>query len=81
MSGSRVLVHGGSGGVGLATIQLATGAGIHVVATAGSQQGKLITLECGAKQVYNHKEEGEPTHTQWSCYVLCVLSCIKSLTK
>lgn len=33
---SRILVHAGTGGVGLAAISVATGLGCHVVATAGS---------------------------------------------
>ena len=34
----KVLVHGGSGGVGIAAIQLAVDAGMEVFATAGSAE-------------------------------------------
>lgn len=56
--GSRVLVHGGSGGVGQAVVQLAAAAGMTVVATAGTPQGKTLVEKCGAAAVYNHREPG-----------------------
>ena len=39
-SGETLLVHGASGGVGTAAVQLAHGAGIKVFGTAGSREGR-----------------------------------------
>ncbi len=45
MAGETVLVHGGSGAVGTAAIQLARAAGLTVIATAGSAKGlALVTV-------------------------------------
>ena len=44
--GETVLVHGASGGVGLAALQLASAAGLRVIGTAGSDEGlKLVRTE------------------------------------
>eukprot|EP01097_Dermamoeba_algensis_P001913 TRINITY_DN1751_c0_g1_i2.p1 TRINITY_DN1751_c0_g1~~TRINITY_DN1751_c0_g1_i2.p1 ORF type:complete len:225 (+),score=43.62 TRINITY_DN1751_c0_g1_i2:46-675(+) len=56
--GESVLVHGGSGGVGIAAIQLATAAGLTVIATAGTKEGEALCKENGAHYVLNHKQEG-----------------------
>jgi len=53
--GETVLVHGASGGVGSAAVQLARAAGLHVVGTAGSDRGKKLVLDTGAHQVIDHK--------------------------
>ena len=53
-----VLVHGASGGVGIAACQLATSIGMTVLGTAGSAKGIEVVSEQGAKYVFNHKEEG-----------------------
>jgi len=53
-----VLVHGASGGVGLATVQLARAAGLRVLGTAGSAKGlELVTSE-GAHQAFDHSKAG-----------------------
>ena len=52
--GETVLVHGGSGGVGTAAIQLARAAGLQVFATAGSPRGLELVRHQGADQVFNH---------------------------
>ena len=53
-AGETVLVHGASGGVGIAAVQLARAAGLRVVGTAGSDRGmKLVTAE-GAHAVIGH---------------------------
>ncbi|HEV7358456.1 MAG TPA: NADPH:quinone reductase [Steroidobacteraceae bacterium] len=50
-----VLIHGASGGVGLAAIQFASAAGMRVIGTAGSEEGlKTITRE-GAQAAVNHR--------------------------
>jgi NADPH2:quinone reductase len=55
-AGETVLVHGGSGGVGVAAIQLARAAGMKVIATAGSEQGRALVLQHGATQVFDHRD-------------------------
>jgi len=47
-SGERVLVHGASGSVGQAAVQLALGAAMDVVGTAGSQAGCQLVETLGA---------------------------------
>ncbi len=54
LPGDIVLVHGASGGVGIAALQLARAAGMHVIGTYGTEKGKQLTLEEGAHQVVNH---------------------------
>ena len=55
-TGETVLVHGASGGVGLAAVQLARAAGLTVIGTAGSPEGKKLLLEQGAHEARDHKE-------------------------
>lgn len=57
-SGETALVHGGSGAVGLAAIQLARAAGLRVFATAGSDEGRATAEEAGAEQVFDHHDPG-----------------------
>jgi NADPH:quinone reductase len=53
-----VLVHGASGGVGIASVQLARAAGLTVFGTASSSKGlELVTRE-GAHQVFDHAKPG-----------------------
>lgn len=54
----RVLVHGASGGVGTAAVQLARAAGLVVVGTAGSEAGLKLVKEQGAHHVVNHSATG-----------------------
>jgi NADPH2:quinone reductase len=56
--GETVLVHGASGGVGLAAVQFARAAGLTVIGTAGSRRGMDLVLEQGAHHALNHKEPG-----------------------
>lgn len=58
VSGETVLVHGASGGVGIAAVQLARAAGLRVIGTAGSEKGKELVLAQGAHHVLNHREPG-----------------------
>ena len=53
-----VLVHGASGGVGTAAVQLARAAGMVVIGTAGSENGMKLVQEQGAHHVLNHSTEG-----------------------
>ncbi|MGA2546425.1 MAG: NADPH:quinone reductase [Rectinemataceae bacterium] len=57
-SGEQVLVHGASGSVGTAAIQFAVAAGLRVVASAGSDQGRELVLREGAHGAVNHRESG-----------------------
>jgi NADPH2:quinone reductase len=53
-AGQSVLIHGGSGGVGLAAIQFAKAAGLTVIATAGTEEGRQLLREQGADCVTDH---------------------------
>ncbi|NLX21475.1 MAG: NADPH:quinone reductase [Phycisphaerae bacterium] len=55
-AGDVILVHGGSGGVGTAAIQLARGAGLTVMATAGTEEGRQLLARQGAHYVLDHKD-------------------------
>jgi NADPH:quinone reductase len=55
-----VLVHGGSGGVGIASIQIARALGMTVFATAGTDRGRALCLEQGAHLVFDHRAKGYP---------------------
>ena len=50
-AGHLVLVHGGSGGVGIAAVQLCRGLGIEVAATASSDEGRALLRQLGAVAV------------------------------
>jgi NADPH:quinone reductase len=58
--GESVLVHGGSGGVGTAAIQLAHRAGMVVFATAGTDAGLELARAQGAAHVFNHRAPDYP---------------------
>src|SRR5271165_4001429 len=53
-----VLVHGASGGVGTAAVQLARAAGLVVVGTAGTEAGLKLVKEQGAHYAGNHGAAG-----------------------
>ncbi len=55
-AGETVLVHGASGGVGIAAVQLARAAGMTVIGTAGSERGEELVAEQGAHRVVNHHD-------------------------
>ena len=55
-AGQKVLIHGGTGAVGIAAVQLALAAGLEVVASAGSDAGEELLKTQGAHLVINHKE-------------------------
>lgn len=52
--GEVVLVHGASGGVGVAAVQLARAAGMIVIGTASSEPGRRLVAEQGAHHVLDH---------------------------
>src|SRR4029077_19451069 len=49
-----VLINGASGGAGIAAVQLARAAGLHVVGTASSERGRKLVSEEGAHQTLDH---------------------------
>jgi len=51
-------VHGASGGVGIAAVEMARAHGMFVIGTASTEQGKQAVLAHGAHVVVNHKDEG-----------------------
>jgi NADPH:quinone reductase len=53
-----ILVHGASGGVGTATVQLARAAGMTIIGTAGTEEGMKLVKDQGATHVLNHSSEG-----------------------
>ncbi|MEI8291113.1 MAG: NADPH:quinone reductase [Verrucomicrobiota bacterium] len=54
VAGETVLIHGASGGVGIAAVQLARAHGLKVLGTAGTERGRQLVLEQGAHQVFDH---------------------------
>ncbi|XP_047134314.1 quinone oxidoreductase isoform X1 [Hydra vulgaris] len=56
--GMKVMVHGATGGVGTAAVQICQSLGIKVVATAGSAHGIDLLKSQGVDSIYNHHEEG-----------------------
>ena len=54
--GETVLVHGASGGVGVAATQIARAHGLRVIGTAGTEKGVALVREQGAHEVLNHRE-------------------------
>jgi NADPH2:quinone reductase len=53
-----VLIHGASGGVGIAGVQIARASGLTVFGTASSQKGLDLVMREGAHQVFNHSKPG-----------------------
>ncbi len=55
--GQKVLVHGGSGGVGHVAIQIAKQAGATVCATASTAEKMALALELGTDAAINYREQ------------------------
>ncbi|HEX6924782.1 MAG TPA: NADPH:quinone reductase [Longimicrobiaceae bacterium] len=53
-AGERLLVHGATGGVGLAAVQLAASAGLEVTGTGGTTEGRDEVIEQGAARALDH---------------------------
>jgi NADPH:quinone reductase len=53
-----VLVHGASGGVGTAAVQMARALGLTVYGTAGTQKGVDLVKREGAHQTFDHSKTG-----------------------
>jgi NADPH:quinone reductase len=58
LPGEVVLVHGASGGVGVAAVQLARAAGLTIIGTAGTDEGRRLASEQGAHHILDHGKEG-----------------------
>jgi NADPH2:quinone reductase len=58
LDSQTVLVHGGAGAVGHASIQLARRAGAHVIATVSSESKGAIAADAGAHVVVDYTAEG-----------------------
>lgn len=56
-AGEKVLIHGGSSGIGTVAIQLASAFGAEVYTTAGSKEKCDACVELGAKRAINYREE------------------------
>ncbi len=56
--GETVLVHGASGGVGIAAVQWAKNAGLTVIGTASSDEGRKLALDEGCDAVFDHTDPG-----------------------
>jgi len=55
-----VLVHGASGGVGIAAVQMARAMGLMVFGTAGTAKGAELVKREGAHHVFDHSKAGYP---------------------
>jgi NADPH:quinone reductase len=55
-AGETLLVHGASGGVGLAAVQFASAAGMTVLGTASSQRGLDLIVKEGANKAFDHSK-------------------------
>jgi NADPH2:quinone reductase len=53
-----VLVHGASGGVGIAAVQIARAMGMTVIGTAGTDKGLELVRKEGAHFAFNHRSAG-----------------------
>ncbi len=56
--GETVLIHGASGGVGLAAVQIARTLGLRVIGTAGAPAGLALVKTHGADHVLDHSKPG-----------------------
>jgi len=59
-AGETVLIHGASGGVGIAGVQIARAMGLIVLGTAGTQKGLELVKREGAHHVFDHTKSGYP---------------------
>ena len=53
-AGETVLIHGASGAVGVAAVQMAAAAGLRVFGTAGTDRGRALAKDQGAHEIFDH---------------------------
>ncbi|HXJ60198.1 MAG TPA: NADPH:quinone reductase [Verrucomicrobiae bacterium] len=56
--GEVLLIHGASGGVGVAATQIARAAGLTIIGTAGTEAGRKLVAAQGAHHVLDHRSPG-----------------------
>jgi NADPH:quinone reductase len=56
-AGEKLLVHGASGGVGLAAVQFARAAGLTIFGTAGTERGLQLIADHGVHHALNHHDK------------------------
>ena len=59
-AGETLLIHGASGGVGIAAVQFARALGLTVIGTAGTSRGFELVKKEGAHHVFDHSKAGYP---------------------
>ena len=57
-AGELLLVHGASGGVGIAAVQVARAKGLTVIGTAGTEKGRELAMREGAHHAVDHGAPG-----------------------
>lgn len=62
--GEWVLIHGASGGVGLAAVQWGRAMGLRLIGTAGTSEGIEQVLRQGAHHALNHRSPDYPAEVQ-----------------
>ena len=63
-AGETALIHGASGGVGIAAVQMARAIGLTVMGTAGTEKGRELVKREGADHVFDH------TNTEYREHIL-----------
>jgi len=61
-AGETVLIHGASGGVGIAAIQMARAIGLTVLGTAGTEKGRDLVKRERADHVFDHSDPDYREH-------------------
>ena len=65
-AGETVLVHGATGGVGVAVVQFAKAAGMRVLATGGSEDGRKMLAGLGADAIFDHTTSDYAEAIRWA---------------
>jgi len=65
--GETVFIHGASGAVGLAAVQLARAHGMTVIGSAGTDDGMKLVLSQGAQHAVDHRKDGYLHSVQALC--------------
>lgn len=59
-AGETIVIHGASGGVGLAAVQIAKALGARVIATGGDDEKLAVVARMGADETINYRTESLP---------------------